>query len=44
MSLTKFIGNTGFSLMQNGAYQDAKRAQMLNSGFLPEFVPVQDLL
>ena len=39
MSMTKFIGNTGFSLI-NAGHQNAKIAQILNTGFLPEFVPV----
>ena len=44
MSLTKFIGNTGFSLVHNTINLDAKRSQMLNCGFLPEFIPVQNIL
>lgn len=39
MSMTKFIGNTGFSLI-NAGHQHAKRAQILKTGLLPEFVPV----
>jgi hypothetical protein len=43
MSMTKFIGNTGFSLISAG-HNQAKRAQTINTGFLPDFIPVKDLL
>ncbi len=39
MSMTKFIGNTGFSLISAG-HQHPNRAQILNTGLLPEFIPV----